>query len=180
MPLDQAASAAKLIHGHSYGCAAVIPQRHGGSSRGARGQRPGARPRGQAVAVWLDQDHGLPVHHAASATLPTPRDISGAAPGIEPGTSRTLSENHATRPSSQCCQSHPQVPYAVPSRRVRDGYSQRHGGSSRGARGQRPGARPRGQVVALWLDRDQGLPVHHAASATLPTPPGHLWGCSGN
>ena len=38
------------------------------------------------VDGWLDL-----THHA----------LNGAAAGIEPGTSRTLSENHATRPSSQ-------------------------------------------------------------------------------
>ena len=39
------------------------------------------------------------------------RKIIWACPGVEPGTSRTLSENHATRPTGQAYTKHFRQPF---------------------------------------------------------------------
>ena len=54
------------------------------------------------------------MHRSNQHLAATARWQTRAAPGIEPGTSCTLSKNHATRPSSQCC-----IPVRVRARALR-------------------------------------------------------------
>ena len=100
-----------------------------GPGAGSQGPRRQGKMCGSGSMGPISSSQVPPPHLPRSlTTLDAAHGTARAAPGIEPGTSRTLSANHAARPSSQCHHAHPQVLYAVPSRRVRGGHSQWHGG----------------------------------------------------
>ena len=63
-------------------------------------QKQGAREGGCVALPAQIQRGGCPSQSAQGRRLRRGGSIARAAAGIEPGTSRTLSENHATRPSS--------------------------------------------------------------------------------
>ena len=52
--------------------------------------------------LWGHQKCKSNVHSPCQKKQSQQKGEKGAAPGIEPGTSRTLSGNHATRPSGRC------------------------------------------------------------------------------
>ena len=59
------------------------------------------RPLGQTVLLWGRQRSKCRQRLLRANVEPSRLERARAAPGIEPGTSRTRSENHAARPSSR-------------------------------------------------------------------------------
>ena len=97
MPLDQAAAeASRQVPGHSE--MAIDRQQHcrlAQENIAARGRLTCAAEPSSALATRPSR-----CRPRAATGWEASAEAARAAPGIEPGTSRTRSENHATRPSS--------------------------------------------------------------------------------
>ena len=97
MPLDQAAAeASRRVPGH-------FENQLIGNNMVASLSKKNTRTRATACAPEPSSAPAMRRRHChprAATDRDAPTEAARAAPGIEPGTSRTRSENHATRPSS--------------------------------------------------------------------------------
>ena len=97
MPLDQAAAeASRRVPGH-------FENQLIGNNMVASLSKKNTRTRATACAPEPFSAPAMRRRHChprAATDRDAPTEAARAAPGIEPGTSRTRSENHATRPSS--------------------------------------------------------------------------------